>query len=83
MAAGVIRTANHMGIDVPGQLSVAGFDDIALAQQIDPALTTVRQPLVEMASRAAEMLGKMDDSEGAAVVPATIKIRESTGPAPS
>jgi len=48
MAAGVIRAANHLGIDVPEQLSVAGFDDIALAQQVDPALTTVRQPLVEM-----------------------------------
>ena len=49
MAAGVLRVAQSRGIDVPGQLSVAGFDDIALAQQVFPALTTIKQPLEEMA----------------------------------
>lgn len=83
MAAGVIRAANHLGIDVPGQLSVAGFDDIALARQVDPALTTVRQPLVEMSERAAQMLSKGNAHEESGVIAATIKIRESTGPAPS
>lgn len=85
MAAGVIRAANRLGIGVPGQLSVAGFDDIALAGQIDPALTTIRQPLVRMAGRAAEMLakGNGDDGNGADVIPAAIKIRESTGPVPA
>ena len=57
MAAGVIRVAHRMGIDVPSQLSVAGFDDSSLAQQIFPALTTVRQPLVSaMAAIAAQAL---------------------------
>lgn len=85
MAAGVIRTTSRMGIDVPGKLSVAGFDDIALARQVDPALTTIRQPLVRMAERAAQLL---TGNTGAKTrirhdcVPATIKIRESTGPAP-
>lgn len=87
MAAGVIRGANSLGIDVPGQLSVAGFDDIALARQVDPALTTIRQPLVRMAEKAASMLAKGNGGEIVAkvaeVVPSTIKIRESTGPAPS
>jgi LacI family transcriptional regulator len=82
MAAGVIRAANRLGIDVPGQLSVAGFDDIALARQIDPALTTVRQPLVEMAQRAAQLLSQKNGDTKPEVIPATIKIRESTGPAP-
>jgi len=86
MAAGVIRVADRLGIDVPGQLSVAGFDDIALARQIYPALTTIRQPLDEMAERAATMLiqGKSEDdsAKGTEIVPATIQIRESTGPAP-
>ncbi len=84
MAAGVLRAANRLGIDVPGQLSVAGFDDTALAQQIDPPLTTVRQPLVEMARHAVEMLADTKDgksSENHQVVPSTIMIRESTGPA--
>lgn len=86
MAAGVIRQADRLGIDVPGQLSVAGFDDIVLARQIYPALTTIRQPLAEMAERAAAILiqGKSDDesSKGTEIVPATIQVRESTGPAP-
>lgn len=87
MAAGVIRTANRLGVDIPGRLSVAGFDDIALARQVAPALTTIRQPLVRMAEKAASMLieGNSGDtgSQGPVCVPATIKIRESTGPAPS
>ncbi len=86
MAAGVLRVANRLNIDVPGQLSIAGFDDIALARQVEPALTTVRQPLVQMAERAALVLGKSNandkDSQNAEVIPAVIKIRESTGPAP-
>ena len=86
MAAGVLRVANRLKIDVPGQLSLAGFDDIALARQVEPALTTIRQPLVRMAERAALMLtkgnGNDKDSQNAEVIPATIKIRESTGPAP-
>jgi len=86
MAAGVIRVARRLGIDIPGQLSVAGFDDITLSRQLDPTLTTIRQPLVRMAERAAAMLvkGNSDDKveDGPVVIPATIEIRESTGPAP-
>lgn len=87
MAAGVLRTANRLSIDVPDQLSVTGFDDITLARQVDPALTTIRQPLARMAERAAEMLinsnGGGEIAKGAEIVPATIMIRETTGPAPS
>jgi LacI family transcriptional regulator len=85
MAAGVIRVAHRIGIEVPGQLSVAGFDDITLSRQLDPALTTIRQPLVRMTESAALMLtknGRDKDSGNNAVVPAEIQIRESTGPAP-
>ena len=86
MAAGVLRVAKRLGINVPGQLSLVGFDDIALARQVEPALTTIRQPLVRMAERAALMLTKNNggDSDGSEheIIPATIKIRESTGPAP-
>ena len=48
MAAGVIRVASQMGIKVPEELSVAGCDDIALAQILFPSLTTIRQPLRSM-----------------------------------
>lgn len=86
MAAGVIRTADRLGFKVPEQLSVAGCDDISLAQQVYPALTTIRQPLSAMAERAA--LALINHSRGAApfmgteIVPATLKVRDSTGPAP-
>ena len=87
MAAGVVRVADRLDIDIPGQLSVAGWDDIALAQQIYPSLTTIRQPLAAMAERAAMAL--IEGSEkgttlrGTEVVAASLQIRESTGPAPA
>jgi LacI family transcriptional regulator len=87
MAAGVIRVADRLGIKVPDGLSVAGFDDIALARQIYPALTTINQPLSEMAEHAAVALiasvrGKRP-LLGTEIVPAALKIRKSTGPAPA
>ncbi len=85
MAAGVIRVANRFGIDIPRELSIAGFDDVALARLVFPNLTTIRQPLSEMAERAASMLvcGAGKRTSGTEIVPASIVIRESTGPAPA
>ncbi len=86
MAAGVIRMADKSGIDIPGQLSVAGFDDVSLARQVFPSLTTIRQPLSAMAENAClaliRNLGDVSALHGTEVVPATLVIRESTGPAP-
>lgn len=56
LAAGVLRAAREMGIPVPGQVSVVGFDDIDLASLLHPALTTVRVPQVEMGTIAARLL---------------------------
>jgi LacI family transcriptional regulator len=56
MALGVLATAQRMGIPVPHELSVVGFDDSPAASLAWPALTTVRQPLFEMASTAVDML---------------------------
>jgi LacI family transcriptional regulator len=87
MAAGVIRAAALLRVAVPDRLSVAGCDDIALASQLCPTLTTIRQPLEAMAERAALALirdsHKSEQPRGADIVPATIRIRESTGPAPT
>jgi LacI family transcriptional regulator len=87
MAAAAIRVADRLGVDVPGELSIAGFDDIALARQVFPNLTTIRQPLSAMAERAATLLiegmSRAANTDGNEIVPATLKIRESTGPAPS
>lgn len=84
MAAGIVRVANRKGIRIPDELSVAGFDDSSLAQQIYPALTTVRQPLAKMAEHAAKTLiddvGKGELEPGTEVVPSMLQLRESTGP---
>lgn len=56
MAAGAIRAAHSLGLRVPGDVSIAGFDDSALAQLTLPALTTMRQPVRDMARRAVGML---------------------------
>ncbi len=69
MAAGVIQTAKEMGIDVPGDLSVAGFDDNALATRIRPSLTTIRRPVREMARLAAtKLIASIDHREDEARV---------------
>lgn len=86
MAAGVIRAASLLGVNVPGEVSVAGCDDVSLASMLRPTLTTIRQPLADMAERAARALIDAAHTrsmpQGAQVVPASIRIRESTGPAP-
>ncbi|MCC5793293.1 MAG: LacI family DNA-binding transcriptional regulator [Chromatiales bacterium] len=86
MAAGVMQEVIIRGIRIPEQLSVAGCDDSALAQQVYPNLTTIRQPLARMAERAVEALvahtPQKADGSLSEIIAGTIKIRESTGPAP-
>lgn len=50
MAAGAIVAAHELGLDVPGDLSVVGFDDSPIASHTWPPLTTMRQPISDMAS---------------------------------
>ena len=45
MAIGAMRALRDLGLDVPGDVSVVGFDDIDLALHVDPPLTTVHQPI--------------------------------------
>jgi LacI family transcriptional regulator, galactose operon repressor len=54
LAAGALQTLYRRGIKVPGDISVVGFDD-TVAKYSSPALTTVRQPMLEMGSRAASL----------------------------
>jgi LacI family transcriptional regulator len=56
MAAGVLAEAHARGVAVPGELSVAGFDDTTLARTVWPPLTTIHQPMAELARTAAEIL---------------------------
>jgi LacI family transcriptional regulator len=81
MAIGVMRQARILGLTIPDDLSIAGFDDITLARLVSPTLTTVRQPLAAMAERAAELI--MDEKlrrecPELQIVPAELQIREST-----
>ncbi len=84
MAVGVMRAADQLGLRIPDDVSIAGCDDITLAEQVHPPLTTIRQPFSAMAEQAALMLvddAGNDESQGQPVlVPGTLKIRASTGP---
>jgi LacI family transcriptional regulator len=56
MAAGALMAAHEMGIAVPDQLSVAGFDDAAIARTVWPPLTTINQPTYDLSYKAADLL---------------------------
>ena len=58
MAAGALAAAHQAGLTVPTDLSVAGFDDTGMATTVWPQLTTVRQPIADMAARAVALLGE-------------------------
>ena len=83
MAAGVMQVAHEMGLSIPGDLSVAGFDDVPLASYIWPSLTTIRQPIEEMAVRAtALLLSKLRDGDPDTIehtIDSELIIRASTG----
>jgi DNA-binding LacI/PurR family transcriptional regulator len=82
-AIGAIRALKDAGLNVPGDVSVVGFDDIQSAAFAMPSLTTVRQPLAEMGKRGAQVLLERIANRNAAL-PAEIVmepefvVREST-----
>ena len=84
IAVGALQAAHERGLDVPGDVSVAGFDDIDLSRATRPLLTTVRQPLPEMGRMAVNLLARVLDRhklDALHVELATeLVIRESTGP---
>jgi LacI family transcriptional regulator len=77
MAVGAMSALRARGVDVPGELGVAGFDDIATLRDVWPGLTTVRLPLEQMGRRALELA-----IEGGEATTETFKaevvLREST-----
>lgn len=56
MAAGALAAATRSGLTVPRDLSIAGFDDTPIASTVSPAITTMRQPIAEMAHTAVRLL---------------------------
>jgi LacI family transcriptional regulator len=86
VAAGVLEAATARGLRVPGDLSVAGFDDIDISRATTPRLTTVRQPLQEMGRTAVTMLMRQLDGHAHEALSMELEtrlvVRESTSPAP-
>ena len=83
-ALGVLEAARVLHIRVPSQLSVVGFDNLPLSRWTSPPLTTVRQPLAEMAATAvrlvlAEERGEPTGSRSIELA-TTLLVRESTAP---
>ena len=88
IAAGVVNRLADRGIDVPGDISVVGFDDTGLAEMVTPRLTTVHIPAVAAGTAAIEMLldlvrGRGDDVRSPWEVCGELVVRSSTGPAPA
>ena len=64
IAVGTMRAAHELGVRVPEELSVIGFDDIAYATMVGPMLTTVRQPLGELGRTAVNLLLRLLERPG-------------------
>lgn len=85
-AMGVLRAAHKLGLDVPRDLSVIGYDNLPVAAWLGPALTTVNQPLRDMAGTATRML--LDLARGVELSTSRIDlvtelvVRETTAPPP-
>jgi LacI family transcriptional regulator len=84
MAAGVLQAARQLGVRVPEELSVVGFDDFQIASQLWPTLTTVRTPTREIGRLAVErLMGREDDGRDPKDQLPSLVVRESTAPPPS
>jgi LacI family repressor for deo operon, udp, cdd, tsx, nupC, and nupG len=84
MAIGVIDVARRRGVDVPGQLSIVGFDDIHVARYTNPPLTTIAQPMRLIGEGTVRLLLQIlsDDSVApkSVTLPHTLVVRASTAP---
>ena len=87
LAAGVVREAAQLRVEVPRQLSVIGFDDVPLAGLTDPPLSTVAQPTERKGELAARALldaleAKRMPEPTRTILPAELVLRGTTAPAP-
>ncbi len=84
-AIGALAACRRLGLDVPGDISVVGFDDLPISKTARPALTTVHQPLGVLAERGVDLLlRRIADPDKAAEhiqLGTHLVVRESTGPA--
>ncbi|MFD7441176.1 LacI family DNA-binding transcriptional regulator [Streptomyces sp. NPDC059909] len=84
LAAGACKAVRRLGLRVPEDVSVTGFDDLALATALEPELTTVRLPAerVGEAGMSALLAVLRGDTPAPGALPVTLIPRASTGPAP-
>ncbi len=83
LAIGAVLEAQHMGIHVPGDVSIVGFDDLPLAEHLSPGLTTVHVPSRRMGISAAQYLLASIAGESPAThneLPTDIMVRGTTAP---
>lgn len=85
LALGALQRLDEVGVAVPGEVSVAGFDDIPMAAQTRPSLSTVRLPLREMGRRGFEYADALLSGQhpAGALMPTTVTLRDSTAPPPA
>lgn len=85
MAIGALALLRERGIDVPGRISVIGFDDMPIARDVTPALSTIRLPLADMGARAMTLALQPPEplnTPQVEHVDAELVRRESSGPPP-
>jgi LacI family transcriptional regulator len=86
MAIEALSTLDLLGVGVPDDVAVVGFDDIDLARMVTPSLTTVRQDKVGLGAAAVEVMTRIlerpDDPPSASVLPVELTIRDSTSSMP-
>ncbi|WP_240801442.1 LacI family DNA-binding transcriptional regulator [Streptomyces sp. A1136] len=85
LAAGACKAARRLGLRVPDDLSVTGFDDLALATAVEPELTTVRLPAERVGRQGmAALLAVLEGTDWSAPdIPVELVVRDSSGPAPT
>ena len=87
VAFGAYAGARDLGLSIPADLSIVGMDDIVLTEVVQPPLTTIRQPIQEIATAAVQrLLGRLDGThtapQGHQMLPARLIVRASTTKAP-
>ena len=85
-ALAALKAARGLGLEIPGDVSIAGFDDFDWMLALRPYLTTVAQPVDDFAASAWRLLtrrmaGDATQPAERILLPCALKVRESTGPA--
>ncbi|GES01437.1 hypothetical protein Acor_35010 [Acrocarpospora corrugata] len=87
MAFGAVRAVRGLGLSVPHDVSVVGFDDSSVTVFSDPPLTTLRQPVQAMGTAAVrgliDEINSLSPPRGEFIFRTELLARSSTGPAPS